>query len=283
MKNIALRCRLLFAFLPVSILVACGGGDGGASPPVASPQAAVAVQTPAACNYAHVWVTVTSASVLRDDSGTEVAQDITFIAPKRIDLINSPQGLLQAMGATPLLAGHYTQLRLVLAADENTVQNADGTQAALDVPGGTTTGLKLNGDITVQSGSAADAALAGFDPCAAIVLTGNGTYMLQPQSPITIRAIPVAGPEVPGTPGAVVPVPGGGDHGQRQWRLDAAALRRCGPSRGRARDGYRRRNRSSGRSSRWRAAAGPPCGSSTRQRPAWSRCIRGHGMRKVNP
>jgi hypothetical protein len=90
------------------------------------------------------------------------------------------------------------------------VQTADGAQAALDVPSGATTGLKLNGDITVSSGSAADVALASFDPCAAIVLTGNGTYALQPQSQITIQAIPVAGPEVAGTPGAVIAVPGGG-------------------------------------------------------------------------
>jgi hypothetical protein len=204
-----LRARLLAASTLVLILAACGGGGSSTSLADLQPQSARATR-PAACSYAHVWVTVSSVRVLRDDSGTQHWQDIALASPQRIDLLATSGGVLQALGAAPLQAGHYTQLRLLLADTGNSVQPTGGAEAALNVPSGTSSGLKLVGDITVASGAAADVVLDGFDPCAAIVVTGNGAYSLQPEAEVRMQPVAQAGAEVPGPFGWVIPVPGGG-------------------------------------------------------------------------
>lgn len=200
MKNIGI------ALAASLVLVACGGGSTGSPSP--DLQSARAVR-PASCTYAHVWVTVTAIRVLRDDAGVEQWQDIALASPQRIDLLAAGSGLLQALGAAPLHTGHYTQVRLMLASDGNTVQPTGGAESALSVPSGTSSGLKLTGDITVAAGSTADVGLDGFDPCAAIVVTGSGAYALKPQAVVTMTAVQ-AGPEVPGPAGLVVPSPSGG-------------------------------------------------------------------------
>jgi hypothetical protein len=188
------------------ILAACGGGGSPASLlDVAQPQSARATRT-ASCSYAHVWVTVTSVRVL-GDSGW---QDIALATPGRIDLLAASGGILQALGATSLQPGHYSQLRLVLAADGNAVQPAGGTETPLKVPSGSSSGLKLMGEITVATGTTGDLVLDGFDPCTAIVVTGNGSFNLRPEAQASMQPVVQAGPEVPGAAGTVLPVPGGG-------------------------------------------------------------------------
>lgn len=198
--------RLRFPALLLAIIVAlaaCGGG-GGSSGSLAAVQPQSARTTPgASCSFAHVFVTVASVRVL-GDSGW---QDIALAAPQRIDLL-AGGGVLQALGAAPLQPGHYTQVRLILANSGNTVQPTGGTETALDVPSGTSSGFKLMGDITIAPGTTGDVVLAGFDPCAAIVMTGNGSFKLKPEA--TMQAVATAGPEVPGPAGVVLPVPGDG-------------------------------------------------------------------------
>lgn len=205
MKKIA-----LLAFPLALIVAACGGGGGaGLADSGGLPQAA-RVDRAAACSYAHVWVTVTAVRALRDDGSTQAWQDIALNAPARIDLLSAGGGVLQALGAAPLDAGHYTQVRLLLVADGNTVQPAGGAEAALKVPGGAASGLKLMGDITVATNAKGDVALDAFDPCTAIVVTGNGSYNLKPEAQASMKPVMQAGPEVVGAAGEALPVPGGG-------------------------------------------------------------------------
>jgi hypothetical protein len=222
MKNIALAARG-FALVTSLVLAACGGG--GSTPTLsAQPQSARAAP-PATCGYWHVWVTVTAVRVLQDNGGVEQWQDIALASPQRIDLLAASSGILQALGAAPLQAGHYTQLRLVLAADGNTVQPSGGVETTLAVPSGSASGVKLVGDITVASGNMADVALSAFDPCASIVVTGNGAYNLKPEAQATMTPVAQAGPEVAGPAGDVLKSPDGSyalaDHGNwgTPWTL----------------------------------------------------------------
>lgn len=226
MKNThsPVRAAALALALPL-FLAACGGGSP--SSPTAmgtleAQSAIVAAAAPSSCSYSHVWVTVTAVRVLRDDAGAQRWQDISLTAARRIDLL-SPGGVLQALGVAPLQAGHYTQVRLVLGANGNTVQPAGGAETALKVPGGAASGLKLMGDITVQPGAVSDLALDGFDACTAIASTGKGSYNLKPEAPARMEPVAQAGPEVAGADGEVIPLPAGGwvlaAHSGTSWSL----------------------------------------------------------------
>jgi hypothetical protein len=208
--NAARRALAPVAALVLAItLAACGGG--GSAGLDAQPESARAA---AVCNYSHVYVTVQAVRVL-DAAGQW--RDIALPAAKRIDLMNLGGGVLQALGAAPLAAGQYSEVRLVLGADAgsdglaNAVQTG-GTLAPLSVPSGEQSGLKLKGTITVATGQFADVALQGFDACSAIVSAGSsGQYSLKPDIGIQAQAVPQAGPETRQVYyGTVMPLLGGG-------------------------------------------------------------------------
>jgi hypothetical protein len=212
MKKRTTRAASAFAFaLPLAsilVLAACGGG--GSSPPAGALEAQGAKLSPAAsCTYSHVWVTVVSVSVL--DAATQAWSTVALPAPMRIDLLAASGGVLQALGAAPLQPGHYSQLRLVLAAQGNSVQLAGAGESALKVPGGSASGLKLAGDLVVAAGTTGDVAIASFDPCSAIVTTGKGSYNLKPEAEAVVKPVMQAAPESAGPAGQVLHVPGGGN------------------------------------------------------------------------
>jgi hypothetical protein len=200
----------LAALLLAATLAACGGG--GSAGLDAQPESARAA---AACNYSHVYVTVQAVRVL---SGDGQWTDIALPGARRIDLLNLGGGLLQALGAAPLGAGSYSEVRLVLSTDAgsdrlaNAVQPAGGAPAPLNVPSGTESGLKLKGNISVAAGQFADVALQGFDACSAIVSAGNsGNYNLKPDISVQAQAVAHAGPETRQVYyGTVMPLLGGG-------------------------------------------------------------------------
>lgn len=184
--------RALFAALPLALLSACGGGggtdDGG------SGTMRVAMTDAPACGYQAVNVTVEkvrvhqSAGAGESDAGW---QEVVLSPAKRIDLLTLTNGVLEELGQTALPAGTYTQLRLQLASNASTpmansvVTAADG-EVALDTPSAMQSGLKMNANITVESGKVADLVL-DFDACKSIVKAGNsGRYNLKP----VIRVLP---------------------------------------------------------------------------------------------
>jgi len=92
---------------------------------------------------------------------------------------------LAELGSTPLPAGHYSQIRLVLADNNatpnaNTVRPTGGAEIALGTPSAQQSGLKLQAHFEVASGQTADLVL-DFDACKSIVKAGNsGQYNLKP-------------------------------------------------------------------------------------------------------
>ncbi|MCK9215511.1 MAG: DUF4382 domain-containing protein, partial [Rhodoferax sp.] len=100
-------------------------------------------------------------------------------------------GGITALGETPLAAGHYSQLRLVL--DPNTsnglansiVLVGSNTETPLVTPSAVQSGIKLVNEFDVASGQRVDL-LMDFDACKSIVQRGNGVYALKP----VIRVVP---------------------------------------------------------------------------------------------
>jgi hypothetical protein len=184
--------RALLAALPLALLTACGGGGG--TDDSGSGTMRVAMTDAPACGYQAVNVTVQkvrvhqSAGAGESDAGW---QEVVLNPAKRIDLLTLTNGVLEELGQTALPAGSYTQLRLQLASNADTpmansvVTAADG-EVALDTPSALQSGLKMNADITVESGKVADLVL-DFDACKSIVKAGNsGRYSLKP----VVRVLP---------------------------------------------------------------------------------------------
>ncbi len=124
MNNLANRSKPLIWVLGllVTVFVAGCGSDGGSSTQPGT--LGVSVTDAPACGFDEVNVTVSKVRVHQSDNASESAAgwtDITLNPPRKINLLDLDNGALASLGETPLEAGHYTQLRLVL--DRNTGQS----------------------------------------------------------------------------------------------------------------------------------------------------------------
>lgn len=192
------RHGAVVSLLVVLALAGCGGGGGGGA--ASNGTLNLSLTDAPACGYDHVNVTVqkvrvnASASATDSDTGWT---DIVLNPAQRFDLLALSNGVLANLGQTPLAAGHYTQLRLVLAPNDsshplaNSVQPTGGSEVPLTVPSGQQSGIKLNADITIAANQMADFVL-DFNACKSVVVAGaSGNYLLKPV--ITVTPSYVAG------------------------------------------------------------------------------------------
>jgi hypothetical protein len=177
-------------------VVACGGGGGSGA---GEGTMRFAITDAPACGFDHVWVTVekvrvnTSANATETDGGWT---DVAVSPAKRIDLLTLTKGVLEELGSTPLAAGHYSQVRLVLASNvagsatpANAVQPTGGAVIPLTTPSGQQSGYKLQANADVAAGQLADLVL-DFDACQSVVKSGNsGQYILKPVVTVVPRTV----------------------------------------------------------------------------------------------
>jgi hypothetical protein len=174
-------------------LVACGGGGGGSGTPTTTASTgtlSVALTDAPACGFDAVNVTVNKIRVNASASASDTDggwTDITLNPAKKINLLNLTNGVLDTLGQTPLAAGHYSQLRLVLDANANTVVPTGGTEQALTTPSATQSGIKLTKEFDVAAGQQVDLVL-DFDACKSVVTQGKGRYLLKP----VVKVVPTA-------------------------------------------------------------------------------------------
>lgn len=189
---------LLSALLSLAALASCGG-DGGISG-TGAPEGTLRLSLGDApsCGYDQVNITVQkvrvhqSATAGDDDAGWS---EIVLAPALRVDLLSLTNGVLAELGETPLPAGRYTQLRLVLADNDaahplaNSVVPSGGSETALKTPSGQQSGLKANVDIEVAANQRADFVI-DFDACRSIVKAGkSGQYLLKPVIQVVPRLV----------------------------------------------------------------------------------------------
>jgi len=186
---------LLALPLAALLLSGCGGGGGDAGTPVTTPSnstsgtLALSLTDAPSCGFDHVYVTVQKVRVNASASASDTDTGWTELnvgPTQRFDLLALGNGVLASLGQVPLAAGHYSQLRLVLADNDtahplaNSVVPTGGAEVALTTPSGQQSGLKLNADITVTANQLADFVL-DFDACKSVVAAGNSDkWLLKP-------------------------------------------------------------------------------------------------------
>lgn len=178
--------------LSVFAILCLAGCDGGSSNSRGT--LAVSLTDAPACGFDAVNVTVAkvrvhqSRSAGEDDPGWA---EIVLDPPSKLNLLDLTNGALEYLGQTPLDAGHYTQLRLVLAANSDTylansvIPSGNDDELPLDTPSAVQSGIKLINQFDVNAGERVDL-LLDFDACKSVVTRGNGSYGLKP----VIRVIP---------------------------------------------------------------------------------------------
>jgi Domain of unknown function (DUF4382) len=180
---------LLTSAAATATLVACGGGGTSASTGTLQ----LAMTDSPGCGYDHVYVTVTKIRVNQSATATDSDggwQEITVASPQKIDLLSLTNGVLQELGSTPLPAGRYEQVRLVLSSASlanSLILSGSNTEIALTTPSGQQSGYKLQAHFDVTGNQVADMVL-DFDACKSIVRAGNsGNYNLKPVVAVTER------------------------------------------------------------------------------------------------
>jgi len=184
----------LMASLLTVFVAGCGGGGGGdAAPAAGTGTLGVSLTDAPACGYDAVNVTVVKVRAHQSSSASDTDAgwtDITLNPARKINLLGLTNGVLDNLGETPLAAGHYTQLRLVLDPNTavglaNSVVPTGGVETALVTPSAVQSGIKLVNEFDVASGQRVDLVL-DFDACKSVVKRGNGTYALKP----VIKVVP---------------------------------------------------------------------------------------------
>ncbi|MBE0615061.1 MAG: DUF4382 domain-containing protein [Burkholderiales bacterium] len=183
------------SLLAVSV-AGCGSSGGGDAAPASSTAPGtlgVSLTDSPACGFDNVYVTVDKVRVHQSSSAADTDAgwtDITLSPARKIDLLSLTNGALLSLGETPLAAGHYTQLRLVLDPNtaggmSNSVVPTGGAETPLVTPSAVQSGIKLVNQFDVASGERVDLML-DFDACKSVVKRGNGTYALKP----VVKVIP---------------------------------------------------------------------------------------------
>lgn len=194
MKSLSKSLLALVVVGGAATLVACGGGGGSSDSTTPMGTLKVALTDAPACGFDHVNVTIQkvrvhqSATAVDTDAGWS---EIVLNPAQRVDLLTLTNGVLSDLGQTPLPAGHYSQMRLVLAANDstnalaNSVVPTGGPEVALTTPSAQQTGLKLNVNIDIAANQLADFVL-DFNACKSVVHAGaSGKYLLKPVIAVT--------------------------------------------------------------------------------------------------
>jgi hypothetical protein len=156
---------------------------------------AVSLTDAPGCGFDAVNVTISKVRIHQSSNATENSagwEEIILDPVRKINLLSLTNGALEELGEIPLAAGHYTQLRLVLADNNNfplsnsVVPTGTANEIALATPSAMQSGLKLMNEFEVLAGERVDL-LLDFNACKSVVTRGNGSYGLKP----VIRVLPI--------------------------------------------------------------------------------------------
>ncbi|MFZ5561561.1 MAG: DUF4382 domain-containing protein [Pseudomonadota bacterium] len=185
----------IFALPLLSLALLLNGCGSDGSRPAAHGTLNVILTDAPACGYDHVYVSVERVRVHQSATAGANApgwHELRLPDPQKIDLLALSNGVFLTLGQTPLPAGHYQQIRLVLAENagggqlRNSIVPTGGSEQELVTPSATQSGYKVIGNFSVQPNTLVDLVL-DFDACRSVVQKGHGGYALKP----VVKATPL--------------------------------------------------------------------------------------------
>lgn len=136
--------------------------------------------TDAAVDAENVSEVHLSVNEIKATSNNETNTVIMFDEPEEFNLMAYQNGDIYYLGDGELEAGAYSDIRLILSeTSPSYIEFKDGSREEIIVPSGTSSGYKIKGDFVVNAESTVEI-VADVDLRKALVLTGEGTYMLRP-------------------------------------------------------------------------------------------------------
>lgn len=180
--------------IPLLTLALCLSGCGSRDDGGTGTLNVILTDAPA-CGFDNVYVTVEGVRVHRSESATTNDSgwhELRLPNPRKIDLLSLSNGVFLTLGQTPLPAGRYQQIRLMLADNSgngplrNSIVPTGGSEQELVTPSATQSGYKVIGNFSVQRDTLVDLVL-DFDACHSIVQKGNGGFALKP----VVKATPL--------------------------------------------------------------------------------------------
>ncbi|MDQ1813736.1 DUF4382 domain-containing protein [Massilia sp. CCM 9210] len=204
MKSTFIRLGTACTVFAALALTACGGGGGnpginrpgGSGNGTTTPPALggtsgtlnVSLTDAPACGFDAVNVTISKVRVHQNASAADADagwSEVVLAPPRKINLLNLTNGKLDPLGSTPVPAGRYNQVRLVLdpntgAGMANTVTpTATKAETTLETPSAIQSGVKIASNFEVVAGQAYGLVL-DFDACRSVITKAAGGYLLAP-------------------------------------------------------------------------------------------------------
>lgn len=136
-------------------------------------------------DIAEAWVTIERLELVGEDSVVVLSDDV-----QDYDLLTLQDGITATLADTPVPAGTYSQLRLIIAEESEVLLTDEETYVTLKVPSGTETGIKvLLGEFEIASDADFVDVLIDFDVAESFVKAGaSGQYIFKPViKPLTLE------------------------------------------------------------------------------------------------
>lgn len=175
--------KKLFLFLPLILLLFTGCSDNSTNPAEGTGRLKMYIADSPA-SFDEVNIEVTKVEVHSSDNSVGNNGWITINNETNYyNLLQLRNGANAVLGDSVLIAGHYTQIRLILSQNCNVVVN--GITYPLQLSSQIQSGLKLNHEFNIEANTTFELQL-DFDATRSILLTGSGQYFLNPVVRITV-------------------------------------------------------------------------------------------------
>lgn len=177
--------KILLGIIIIGLLltVSCSDNDNPVETSNGTGRIAIyLIDSPA--NFDSIIICISRVEIHKSEIDDTSSWTIINNSLRYFDLLELTNGATEVLGDTTLIAGKYTQIRLIIEDGSYVIDG--GVKHDLIIPSGSQTGVKLNHSFDIENDKIYEL-LLDFDAERSIIVTDNGTYILNP----VIRVIPV--------------------------------------------------------------------------------------------